>query len=214
MTDPTRADVIARRSVSRETADRLDRYETLLRQWQTRTNLVAPSTLQALWVRHFEEGLVLADLVPEGARRIVDLGSGGGLPGLVLAILSRESGGAHVDLVESNAKKTAFLRTVARELDLPCTVHDARIERCGALIGSADIVTARALAPLETLLGFVAPTLQPGALCLFPKGRTHEEEIAEASRAWRFAMVKHALTTEPGSVVLAIRDVRPADGAI
>lgn len=211
MSDPSRAGVLLRRNVSRETADRLDRYEALLRQWQRRTNLVAPSTLEDLWVRHFEEGLILATFVPAEAERIVDLGSGGGLPGLVLAILVAEAGRGHVDLVESNGKKAAFLRTVARELALPCTVHDARIEDCSPLIGRADVVTARALASLDTLFGFVAPTLPSPAVCLFPKGRTHEAEIAEASRAWRFAMVKHELTTDPGSVVLEIRGIQPAD---
>lgn len=214
MAGPLRAEVVARRKVSRETADRLDRYETLLRQWQRRTNLVAPSTLEELWVRHFEEGLILADLMPAGTTRIVDLGSGGGLPGLVLAILAKESGGAQVDLVESNGKKAAFLRAVTRELDLPCTVHAERIEACGAIIAKADLVTARALAPLDTLLGFVGPALSRDALCLFPKGRTHGDEIAQASRAWRFAMVKHDLTTDPGSVVLEIRRVEPIDRTI
>ncbi len=200
--------VLARRKVSRETAGRLDAYETLLRSWQARTNLVAPSTLPDLWERHFEEGLVLGALVPADAREVVDLGSGGGLPGLVLAILAKARGSGHVTLVESNGKKAAFLRTVARELALDCTVRAERIEVCGPVVSAADAVTARALAPLETLLEWVQPHLGADAVCLFPKGRGHGLEVARASQQFEFDMVKHSSTGEPESVVLELRALR------
>lgn len=212
--DAGRATVLSRNAVTRETLDRLDAYERLLRTWQRKTNLVAPSTLSELWLRHFEEGLILADLLPKEARSIVDLGSGGGLPGLILAIRLAERGVGRVSLVESNGKKAAFLRTVARELGIACDVHAERVENCGSLLSRADVVTARALASLNKLLAYVAPHLGRDAVCLFPKGRQHDEEIAVASQHWRFAMVKHSLRTEPGSAVLAIRgcEAVSADG--
>ena len=203
-----RAGVLARRGVSRETAKRLDAYEALLRTWQKRTNLVAPSTLPDLWERHFEEGLLLGALVPDGTGELVDLGSGGGLPGLVLAILFKERGAGRVTMVESVGKKAAFLRTVARELALDCDVRAERIEACGPVIATADVVTARALAPLETLLTWVAPHLREDALCLFPKGRDHPAEVAAASQQFGFDMVKHPSTGEPESVVLELRRLR------
>ena len=205
--DEQRARVLARHRVSRETIGRLDAYEALLLTWQRRTNLVAPSTLPDLWERHIGEGLLLAALIPEGTRQVADLGSGGGLPGLIVAVLLKERGAGTVDLVESNGKKAAFLRQAIRALDLPADVHAERIERVPDVVARADVVTARALAPLRTLLEWVAPHLKPGARCLFPKGREHEAEIAAATQHFRFDMVKHPSTGEPESVVLELRSL-------
>jgi 16S rRNA (guanine527-N7)-methyltransferase len=201
-----RETVLERRNVSRETRDRLDAFAALLLKWQASINLVAPSTASQLWSRHIEDGLALFDLAPE-RRQWVDLGSGGGLPGIVLAIQLRETGG-HIDLVESNNKKAAFLRTAVRELDVPARIHAARIESVGAVIGSADTVTARALASLDQLLAWVGADLRPDAICLFAKGRDHEREIAAASALWRYDMVKHDPKTADGSVILRIADLR------
>ncbi|WP_185984193.1 16S rRNA (guanine(527)-N(7))-methyltransferase RsmG [Aureimonas mangrovi] len=204
-----RAAVLSRNGVSRETLERLDHYADRLRAWQKTTNLVAPSTLDALWSRHLEEGLRLYPLVG-AAPKIVDLGSGGGLPGLVLAIKAKDAQpGQSVTLVESNSKKAAFLRTVIRELALPADVRAERIEQAGAALATADVVTARALASLDVLLGFVSGHIGDHTRCLFPKGRQHEAEIAEASAHWRFDMVKHPSTGEEGSVVLELRSIRP-----
>ena len=207
-----RALVLSRHGVSRETVERLDGFVALLRQWQAKINLVSPTTVPELWTRHLEDGLQLGELA-RGPSRWVDLGSGAGFPGLVLAILLAGREGAHVDLVESNDKKAAFLRAAARELALPVSVHAERIEDCGAILGRAEAVSARALASLPDLFALVAPHLAPGAVCWFPKGRSHEGEIAEASAHWRFDMVKHASHIEDGSVVLEIRNLTALAGA-
>ncbi|MBB3950978.1 16S rRNA (guanine(527)-N(7))-methyltransferase RsmG [Aureimonas jatrophae] len=202
-----RALVLSRHGVSRETVERLDRFVALLRQWQARINLVSPATVPEIWTRHVEDGLILGQLARRHLRW-ADIGSGAGLPGLVLAILMAEREGGHVDLIEANAKKAAFLRTVQRELQLPATVHAARIESCGAVLAKVDAVSARALAPLDELLAMTAPHLAPGAARWFLKGRTHEDEIAKAAAQWRLDMVKHPLV-EDGSVILEIRSAEP-----
>ena len=186
--------------VSRETLQRLDGYVALLTAWQARINLVAPATLGEAWERHVADSLYLERLLPTFSRS-VDLGSGGGLPGLVIACARPD---CVVDLVESNAKKAAFLRAVQRELGLQGMVHTARIEACGSVLAGAEIVTARALAPLTELLALVAPHLAPQARCFFQKGRGHEQEINAATAHWRFDMVKHASSLDDGSVVLEI----------
>ena len=143
--------------VSRETEARLDRYVSLLVEWQAKTNLVAPSTLPHLWTRHVADSLQLLDLAPS-AKTWVDLGSGGGFPGVVLACALAETPGANVHLVERNAKKAAFLREAVRVTSAPATVHLAGIGDSVDRIGSrVDCVTARALAPLHQLVGFAEP---------------------------------------------------------
>lgn len=194
-------------AVSRETLERLDRYVALLVTWQARVNLISPSTLGEIWTRHVADSLLLERRLPV-FRRAVDLGSGAGFPGLVIAAARAEQDGV-VDLVESNAKKAAFLRTVQREAGLGGTVHAARIEDRGAALAAAEVVTARALAPLDELLRLVAPHIAPTARCFFAKGRSHEQEINAATAHWRFSMVKHESELEDGSVVLEIGDIAP-----
>ena len=203
--DAGRARFLETHDVSRETLERLDCFVALLTEWQARINLIAPATLGEVWDRHIVDSLVLERLLPTFGRAI-DLGSGGGLPGLIVAA-TRLDGGGVVDLVESNAKKAAFLRTVQRELGLPGTVHVARIETCGAAIAAADVVTARALAPLDALCGLVGPHLKPGARCFFQKGRSHEQEIAAATAHWRFTMLRHASGLADDSVVLELTGI-------
>ncbi|WAJ28640.1 16S rRNA (guanine(527)-N(7))-methyltransferase RsmG [Antarcticirhabdus aurantiaca] len=199
--------VLQRFSVSRETAEKLDAYAALLQRWQAAINLVSPASLPHLWTRHIGDSLALHAVAP-GPLRWTDIGSGGGLPGLVLAICNRTREGARVDLVESNNKKAAFLREAARELGLPVAVHAVRIEEAGAVIAGAEAVSARALASLDVLLGFVAPHLSPNAACFFPKGESFEAEIAQASAQWRFDMVKHPSTTGgEDAAILEIRNV-------
>lgn len=199
-----RALVLSRNAVSRETVERLDRFVALLREWQARINLVSPATVPEIWTRHVEDGLALGRIA-RAPLRWADIGSGAGLPGLVLAILLKEREGGHVALVESNGKKAAFLRAVVRDMALPATVHAARIEACGEAIAGAEAVSARALAALPLLLDLVAPHLSPDAACWFLKGRAVDEEIGEAAALWRFDMVKHSLPTEDGAVLLEIR---------
>lgn len=206
-----RGTMLSRRSVSRETVDRLDAFVALLVRWQASINLVSPSTLAQPWTRHVEDGLALYALRP-GPQRWADLGSGAGLPGIVLAIQLAESGGA-IDLVESNGKKAAFLRTAVRELELPAVVHSSRIEDAPQVLQAADIVTARALASLPQLLDWVGPHLRDEALCLFPKGRDHQREIDAASAHWGYDMVKHDPKTEAGSVILEMSALHRLDVA-
>lgn len=192
--------------VSRETLALLDRYVELLRQWQLRTNLIAPSTLDEIWSRHILDSAQLLQIRPE-ARNWIDLGSGGGLPGLVLGCAMKEAMG-HVQLVESNGKKASFLRHVATSLQLPCTIHAERIEACIPKLSKPDVVTARALADLDTLLGLASSLLKKGAVGLFLKGRDHELELTRALENWHFSYVLHKSVTDPHARVIEIKDFR------
>jgi 16S rRNA (guanine527-N7)-methyltransferase len=167
----------AGRDVSRETLQRLTTYLELLRRWQAAINLVGASTLADPWRRHILDCGQIAPHVPGAARTVLDLGSGAGLPGLVLALL----GVAGVNLVESDQRKVQFLREAARATAAPVVVHPARIEQ---LELRADVVTARALAPLPRLLELAAPVLAPRGLCLFLKGEAVRDELTRARQSW------------------------------
>jgi 16S rRNA (guanine527-N7)-methyltransferase len=175
-----------RAHVSRETGDKLAQLAAELRRWQAIKNLVSSSTLDDVWGRHIADSLQLAQLAPE-ARIWVDLGSGAGFPGLVVALAISDRPGAHVHLVESNGRKCAFLRHAARLTGAPVTVHEARVEAVVAdFAGSVDVVTARAVAPLAQLLSWSQQLLKSGAVGLFPKGRDATAELTEAEKSWRF----------------------------
>jgi 16S rRNA (guanine527-N7)-methyltransferase len=180
-----RAVALALTPVSRETGERLDILARELRRWQEVKNLVGPGTLDRVWTRHIADSLQLLDLAPE-ARTWVDLGSGAGFPGLVLGIAAGERAAMHVELVESNGRKCAFLRHVVRLTGASVTVHQARVEAVIGRFTAAEIVTARALAPLAQLLAWAEPLLTTGAAGLFPKGREVEAELTEAAKSWRF----------------------------
>jgi 16S rRNA (guanine527-N7)-methyltransferase len=178
--------------VSRETADRLDRYIGLLLDWQAKTNLVAPSTLANLWTRHVSDSLQLLDLAP-GAKLWADLGSGGGFPGLVLACALAATQGAVVHLIERNGKKAAFLREALRVTAAPGIVHLADIgDTVDRITGPVDCVTARALAPLHQLIGFAEPLVLRGAKALFLKGQDVEAELTEATKYWNIQPKLHS----------------------
>jgi 16S rRNA (guanine527-N7)-methyltransferase len=193
-------------NVSRETLERLEAYADLLRKWAKRVNLVGESTLDDLWRRHMLDSAQLWRHIPEDARVLVDFGSGAGFPGLVLAIM----GIAETHLIESNHRKGTFLREVARITGAPVTVHTARAE---ALSGwQADIVTARALAPLPILLEYAAPFVTPRTLCLFLKGRRVDDELTETQKGWNITYdIFSSLTDPEGSIVRleAISRVHP-----
>ena len=201
--------------VPRETIDWLSAYVALLRKWQPAENLVAPSTLPSLWRRHVADSAQLVPLFPD-ARTWLDLGSGGGFPGLVVACLVAGRPGAHVHLIESNARKCAFLRRVASEAHLPVTVHRGRIET--VLRGwqaPVDVVTARALAALAELLRLAEPVLATGARGAFHKGRDFRREVEEATQSWTFDLVNHKSRIDADGVILEIahlarRSGRPA----
>ena len=185
MSTDLRRRVLDEHNVSRETAEALDLYVAQLTRWQTVKNLVGPATLAEVWQRHVADALQLLTLAPE-AKRWLDLGSGAGIPGLILAIAGRGKTGFHVSLVESNARKCAFLSETARLTGAPVTVHNARIEAVIGTLSGVEIVCARALAPLSQLLAWTEPLLTSGTIGLFPKGRDAAAELTEAEDAWTF----------------------------
>jgi 16S rRNA (guanine527-N7)-methyltransferase len=187
--------------VSRETEQRLDRYVALLAEWQVKTNLIAPSTLPQLWTRHIADSLQLLDLAPD-AKTWVDLGSGGGFPGIVLACALTERPGSMIHLVERNAKKAAFLREALRVTGGAGTVHLRDIvDYVDSVDGAVDCVTARAVAPLHMLLGFTEPLVGKGARALFPKGQDVESELTEATKYWKIKPQLHPSRTGDGWIV-------------
>jgi 16S rRNA (guanine527-N7)-methyltransferase len=203
--DRARAQALCAGLVSRETWERLDGLVALLLKWQDATNLVAPSTLPEVWTRHIADSLQLLAIVPD-ARAWIDLGSGGGFPGLVVACAMADHPGAKIDLVESNQKKSAFLREAARVLGVPAIVHARRIEDfVGAPTRSFDVVTARALAPLERLLGYASPLLKTGAVGLFPKGQDVEAELTAASKSWTIETELVPSVTDPLARIVIVR---------
>lgn len=204
--------------VSRETIQRLNLYESALLLWQKRINLVAPATLGDLRVRHFADSAQLLQMLPAGARVIVDLGSGAGFPGLVLAILLMEGAGnavpgagARVVLVESDQRKGAFLREVARQTGTPVEILSTRIENPAirAKLGQVDVVTARALAPLSRLLELAAPLFGDDTVGLFLKGQGAAAEIDAARTQWLFdASLVPSVTAADSSIVVVRRPRR------
>lgn len=187
--------------VSRETLARLELYAELLGRWNRAINLVGKRTLDDLWRRHFLDSAQLLPLLPplDGRPRVLaDLGSGAGFPGLVLAIL----GAGEVHLVESDLKKATFLREVARATGAPASVHAARIESLDGL--AADVVTARALAPLDRLIAYAAPLLREDGCCLFLKGREAERELTLIDKARKITVDRFPSRSDPEGVVLRI----------
>jgi 16S rRNA (guanine527-N7)-methyltransferase len=191
--------------VSRETFEALLRFEQAFLKWNQRINLSAPSTLGDVWRRHILDSAQLAAIEPK-AERWLDIGSGGGFPGLVMAFLLRERGG-FIGLVESNRKKAGFLQAMVGEFGLPARVLARRIDQSYALVATPQIVTARALAPLPLLLDLAAPWLTAGARGLFHKGRDYRLEVEESAHRWRFDLVEHASATDPEGVVLELRNL-------
>jgi len=192
--------------VSRETIARLETYAALLRKWNPAINLVARNSLSELWDRHFLDSAQLLSLAPETARHWADLGSGGGFPGLVIAILAAEQCPAlHVTCVESDSRKSVFLRTVARETGLDATILTDRIEALAPL--NADILSARALAPLPQLIAHAERHLAPGGVALFPKGATAAAELADALATFTFRRDEYPSRTDSAARILAIGDI-------
>jgi 16S rRNA (guanine527-N7)-methyltransferase len=190
--------------VSRETGDRLDRFVATLLRWQDKANLIAPSTIPHLWTRHVADSLQLLDLVP-AAKTWIDLGSGGGFPGLPIACALADTEGAIVHLVESNAKKAAFLREAVRTTKVPATVHAERIENVlHNFAAPVDVVMARALAPLKVLFDQCPTMIQHGTVGLFPKGQDVEAELTAAAKYWN---INHTLVpsrTDPNGRIVVV----------
>jgi 16S rRNA (guanine527-N7)-methyltransferase len=190
--------------VSRETMERLAVYLELLNRWQGAVNLVGPKALRDPWRRLVLDSAQLTRYLPPNAGSLVDLGSGAGFPGMVLAIL----GVPGVHLIDSDRRKAVFLREAARLCGAPVEVHAERIERMGGF--ASDVVTARALAPLPRLLGLAAPFLAPATVCLFLKGRNLTGELTEARKTWHMIAHMSPSLSDSMGVVLELREVRRA----
>jgi len=197
--------------VSRETSERLEHFVALVLKWSKAINLIAPSTLPDLWTRHVADSAQLFALNPAPVRWL-DLGSGGGFPGMVTAILLLETDGGHVDLVESNQKKAAFLRTAIRETGARATVHAIRVEDAARRLSGLRAISARAVADLDSLLALASPWLAAGATAWLHKGRDYRREIEKARRSWRFDLLEHRSRIDADSVILQLDNVRPARG--
>jgi 16S rRNA (guanine527-N7)-methyltransferase len=204
---PDRTKAFELTPVSRETQERLDRFVELLLTWQKTTHLISPNTIATLWTRHVADSLQLLHLVPS-ARLWVDLGSGGGFPGLVIACALAETPDAQVHLVESNTKKAAFLREAVRVTGAAAVVQAMRIEKFVAnFSASPDVVTARALLPFKSLLDNAFSILSRGALGLFPKGQDVATELTQAAKYWNIDYTLVPSRTDSLARIVIVRDV-------
>lgn len=195
--------------VSRETFERLEAFEVVFRRWASRINLVAPSTLNDVWGRHILDSAQLLPLA-ENARGWADIGSGGGFPGAVLAILVEERPDSSIVLIESNGKKSAFLRNALAELAPRARIVPERAEVVIANEKAPDIITARAVASLADLLSLTELWLMAGARALFHKGRDYRAEVKLAGDTWNLDLVEHESAIDTQSVILDIRQIRRA----
>lgn len=193
--------------VSRETLNRLRAFDVVLLDWSSRHNLISRSTIEERWDRHYRDSAQLYGLLPADARTLVDLGSGAGFPGLVLAAMGAARG-LHVALVESTGKKAAFLDAAIRAMSLQnARVIQQRIENI--TISPPDVVTARALAQLERLLAYAAGFAKENSVLIFPKGQDVEGELTQAAKSWHMEVDRRPSVTSPGSTILVIREFRP-----
>ncbi|HEX9071227.1 MAG TPA: 16S rRNA (guanine(527)-N(7))-methyltransferase RsmG [Pseudolabrys sp.] len=192
---------------------RLDTYVKVFLLWQSKLNLVASSTLHELWTRHIADSLQLLPLVPE-AHVWVDLGSGGGFPGIPIACALADHPGAKVYLIESNGKKAAFLREAVRATGAAAVVHQERAEKFGeSCAETVHAVTARALAPLKILCDLAFPLISRGAVGLFPKGQDIDAELTDAAKYWKLEAAKVPSKTSPESSIVVIRSLKPLRSA-
>ncbi|HET6157598.1 MAG TPA: 16S rRNA (guanine(527)-N(7))-methyltransferase RsmG [Dongiaceae bacterium] len=191
-------------NVSRETLQRLETYAVLLVKWQAKINLVGPATLPDLWRRHLLDSAQLLPLLDRPNGTLADLGSGAGFPGLVLAVMTDW----RVHLLDSDQRKCAFLRQIALDCGVldRVTIHSRRIEQVAGL--RADVVTARACAPLDELLKLASPLVADGGKCLFLKGAQAEEELTQAERHWTMRLDRRGSLTDPAGILLIITDLK------
>jgi 16S rRNA (guanine527-N7)-methyltransferase len=200
---------LALRVVSRETIARLDIFVSLLLTWQSRINLISSNTSDQIWSRHILDSLQLIDLVDEW-QDWVDIGSGAGFPGLIVAIAAAEQSNRKVWLVESNYKRCAFLREAARATGANVQIVNQKIESAAdQLPPTPDIVSARAVAPLSQLFEMAYPLLKTGGVGLFPKGQDVESELTAAAKYWRFGAALTASITDSDGRIVAVSDLQP-----
>ncbi len=197
--------------VSRETLERLKIYDDLLLRWNARINLIGPSTVPIRWSRHYADCAQIAQFMPPAAGSLVDLGAGAGLPGLVIAAMRAGRGdGIRVTLVDSDVRKSVFLRTAAREMGLDVVVLAGRIETAPA--APQDVIAGRALAPLAKLLHLAARFTGPETVCLFHKGVSLESELTEARRHWHIRSRRHPSIIDPSSAIVEVQEFNPLHG--
>jgi 16S rRNA (guanine527-N7)-methyltransferase len=182
----------------------MTRFQALLGEWNEVMNLVGPATIPTYWNRHAWDSAQLMQLAPD-AKVWADLGAGAGLPGVVLAILLKDTPGAKVHLVESMAKRCKFLRVVADALNLPVEIHNARAEELDLKV---EIVTARACAPMVRLLGYAQPYLKRGATALFLKGQDVASELAEAATYWKFESTLRSSLSDPRGQIVQVKGLK------
>lgn len=187
--------------VSRETLERLQVYNMLLHKWQRAINLVSRQSLDDSWQRHFLDSGQLFRLLPGEANSMLDIGSGAGFPGMVLAIM----GARNVELVESDERKCLFLREVSRETSTDVTVTNERIEKLSPK--KVDVLTSRACAPLDVLLGYARPYLGPSTICLFPKGRTVQDELTTAQKRWNIRYTLHQSVSDSAARIVRLEGI-------
>ena len=199
-------DVLTRLNVSRESLLKIETYVDLLLIWQTKINLIGPSTVETVWRRHVLDALQLLPLMRAKTEAVADLGSGAGIPGLILAL----GGDLKADLYESNGKKAAFLREAIRQTKANAQVHQIRLETLEEHLPARmpDYVTARALAPLEKLLLWAEPLLKRGAIGLFHKGQDVDSEVNKATKFWKMgAIIRHASMTDSDGTILEVKEI-------
>lgn len=202
----TESDFLAETHVPRGTLADFSAWNDLLKKWNNRINLVAPREIEQFWHRHAFDSWQLNRHLPKDWIRLVDFGSGGGFPGLSLGIYAKHHGAGEVHLIESIGKKASFLKTVARELALPVTVHAARIEGLDPL--KADVITARAFAPLPKLFDYAAPHLKADAILILPKGEMVDKEVEAAREGWHFNLARFKSVTAPDATILRVTNLK------
>jgi len=192
--------------VSRETFARLERLEEFVLQWTRKINLISPSSVAEIWQRHIRDSVQIWPHAPGGARSWLDLGSGGGFPGLVLAAIAVDQAPDCVfTLVESDQRKCAFLAAAQRDLSLNLRIIPERIEKLDPQF--SDVLTARALAPLPRLLNYAQPHCRPDTICLFPKGQQYRTELTDARTTHKFKIDTIPSVTNPQAVILKISEI-------
>jgi 16S rRNA (guanine527-N7)-methyltransferase len=207
--DRDMADALRLMNVAPRIVEQLTIYERLLRKWQTVENLVAPASLDHVWMRHFADSAQVLDIVPN-ASHWVDLGSGAGFPGMVLAILLADRAGSMIHLIESNHRKCAFLRDVSRETSAKAIIHHGRIETIVPTLEQIDVVTARALAPLQILLDYADPLLKKGAIGVFLKGQSVETELTKLRRSGNLKLSLVPSKTDRTGRIVVVRPGGPS----
>ena len=196
-------------NVSRETIEALEYFAALIEKWTAKINLISKASRSDLWVRHILDSAQLLNICPRNIQNWLDLGSGGGLPGVVVAILAKELiPTLTMTLIESDKRKSVFLRTAVRELGLNASVLNARIEKLAPM--KADVISARALAELDVLLALAEPHLRKTTVCLFQKGENWQKELSKAQQSWSFQCDITNSETQSGAIILKLGEVSRA----